>query len=593
MYNFKKYFTHPLLLISIVFSFIAVGCGGDWDSNPTSPIPNVASSLPTPATSGVATTVTPSVTFTQAMNAGTINETTFTLTDPDGTQVTGEVVYTGNTATFTPDEELAPATLYTARVTTGAENTVGEPLANDVLWTFETAAAPVIPTVESTIPADEATAVAINTAVTVVFSQAMNPTTLNASNITLVGEDTVEVQGSFVYASADNTLIFTPDMDLAANTLYTATVTTEATNTLGETLAENMVWAFETGATADLTAPEVSLVSPNSAASGVCANKVIAATFTKAMNSTTLVSPAVSFTVMTTDAEMDVAGDVTLNTNKTVATFTPDLALTDATDYTATISIDAEDLAGNALAMNEVWTFTAGTTVCQEPIVLDETSTYGVLSNSGVTLGGGPNSVTGFRVIGDVGIHPAGECVGCDTTTVDGAIAIGNVPAQDAMTELTAIYNEAVGRTTGVCTLNNSGSLVTNPSAACGGGADGIFTPGLYWSASSIAIPAGGTITLDAQNDANAVFIFQSESTIDTIGGDTHIILANQAQAKNVFWVAKSSASIGGTTSDFAGTVMAQVAITVNEGTEMEGRAFARTAAVTVQDNAVITVPAP
>ena len=167
------------------------------------------------------------------------------------------------------------------------------------------------------------------------------------------------------------------------------------------------------------------------------------------------------------------------------------------------------------------------------------------------------------------------------------------MPASDALVALAAAYNDAIGRATSVCTLIDSGILTTNPSLPCGGAANGTFTPGLYWSGTSIAIPAGGTITLDAQNDPTAVFIFQSESTINSIGGNTHVILANLAQAKNVFWVAKSSATIGGTTSDFKGTVFALVAVTVNTGTAMAGRALARGAEVTVQDGALITVPAP
>jgi hypothetical protein len=102
----------------------------------------------------------------------------------------------------------------------------------------------------------------------------------------------------------------------------------------------------------------------------------------------------------------------------------------------------------------------------------------------------------------------------------------------------------------------------------------------------------GGTITLDAMNDPNAVFIFQSESTIIT-NANSHIILANLANANNVFWVAKSSATIGGTGADFAGTVLALEDFTVNEDTQMLGRALARNGNVTVQDLALITVPTP
>ncbi|MDO9081198.1 MAG: ice-binding family protein, partial [Desulfuromonadales bacterium] len=132
----------------------------------------------------------------------------------------------------------------------------------------------------------------------------------------------------------------------------------------------------------------------------------------------------------------------------------------------------------------------------------------------------------------------------------------------------------------------------TGPTAACNLGINGTFQPGLYWSGTNISIPVGGTITLDAMNDPNAVFIFQSESTIIT-NANSHIILANLANANNVFWVAKSSATIGGTGADFAGTVLALEDFTVNEDTQMLGRALARNGNVTVQDLALITVPTP
>jgi hypothetical protein len=102
----------------------------------------------------------------------------------------------------------------------------------------------------------------------------------------------------------------------------------------------------------------------------------------------------------------------------------------------------------------------------------------------------------------------------------------------------------------------------------------------------------GGTITLDAKGDPNAVFIFQSESSIGSLA-NSHVILQNGAQAKNVFWVGKSDATIGGVGADFAGTLIMLNAATVLTDTQMEGRVFARGAAITVGDGALITVPAP
>jgi hypothetical protein len=252
----------------------------------------------------------------------------------------------------------------------------------------------------------------------------------------------------------------------------------------------------------------------------------------------------------------------------------------------------ATDLAGNPLALDEVWTFTtiANEGLAPGAVDLGAAQPYGVLAGLAITLGGG--DLSGLRVDGDVGISPGSTCNGCSTIQVSGAIEVATAPAAAAKQALVAAYDDAMSRTLGLCTLVASGELTTNPSPACGGLADGIFTPGLYWAASTMGIMAGGTIILDAENNPDAVFIFQAGSTIDSLA-DSHVVLANQAQAKNVFWVAGSSATIGGVGADFAGTVMALEDFTVNTDTQMLGRALARNGEVTVQDGALITVPAP
>lgn len=452
---------------------------------------------------------------------------------------------------------------------------------------------PVVPTVTDSTPDDEATAVAVTAAVNVTFSAAMDADTINDTTFTVTGPGDTAVEGDVTYSAANMTATFVPASDLEFDTIYTATVTTDAENATGEPLASAHTWTFTT--VADEEVPvfiEATDTNPIDENTGVCTNKTISATFGDALEPSTIVSPALNFTVVETLTSSAVDGDVSLDAEGTTATFTPDASLDPDLEYTATVTTDVEDLEGNSLEEELVWTFTTSEAFCQETITLGATEPYGVLSNTGVTLGGGPNSTTGLRVDGDVGIFPAGACIGCDTSTVSGVIEIGTTAAQDAITALEAAYDEATNLATSVCTLIDSGVLTTNPSAACGGGADGVFSPGLYWSGSSIAIPAGGTITLDGGNDNDAVFIFQSESTINTIGGDTHMILQNGAQAKNVFWVAQSSATIGGTDSDFAGTILALIGITVNTGTDMDGRALARGAEVIVQDDALITVPA-
>lgn len=480
------------------------------------------------------------------------------------------------------------------------------------------APAPVAPTVSYTIPLNLATAVPTNRKVSVAFSEAMDAATLIAAGTFTLRETNppgTAVPGTVTYEAASRSAIFTPAAPLSNTTGYTATITTAAKNVAGTALASERTWSFTTGAAADNTAPLLLSTNPSDdpgAAIAVPINQIITVSFNEPMDAATICGPAgltvacpvASFTVTcgAPCVNPNPAGVVTYS--GTTASFTPNSALEASTTYTATIIGGApgvKDLAGNPWVAGNVpnpWVFTTGAAgvvhLGPAPVAIGAIQPYGVLSNTGVTLGGG--GVTGNRIIGNVGIFPAGACVGCTvgaTDAINGLLEIGSVPASDAMIALENAYNDAIGRATNVCTLIGSGILTTNPAVACGGSANGTFVPGLYWSATSIAIPAGGTITLDAQNDPTAVFIFQSESTINSIGGNTHVILANQAQAKNVFWVAKSSATIGGTTSDFAGTVIALVAVTVNTGTSMLGRALARGAEVTVQDGALITVPAP
>jgi hypothetical protein len=110
------------------------------------------------------------------------------------------------------------------------------------------------------------------------------------------------------------------------------------------------------------------------------------------------------------------------------------------------------------------------------------------------------------------------------------------------------------------------------------------FTPGLYKTSSTVMLSAGN-VTLDAQGNANAVFIFQVGSTLTTLGS-THVILAGGAQAKNIFWQVSSSATLG-TNSIFMGTILSLQSVTLDTGAALTGRALARNGAVTLDTNAV------
>ena len=208
--------------------------------------PTVTAVTPTTGSTGVAVTFAVTATFDQAMNASSINSSTFTLTGGGGS-VQGAVGYNSQVATFTPTANLAYNTTYTATINTGVTSSAGTALAAPYTWSFTTAAPPV-PTVLSTVPISGATGVNISNALTATFSQPMNSSTITASTFTLTGPGNTAVAGTVIYNSGTSTATFTPTSALAYTTPYTATITTGAQSSAGAALASNYVWTFTTGA---------------------------------------------------------------------------------------------------------------------------------------------------------------------------------------------------------------------------------------------------------------------------------------------------------------------------------------------------------
>ncbi|MEX0996477.1 MAG: Ig-like domain-containing protein [Flavobacteriaceae bacterium] len=533
--------------------------------------------------------------FNMPMNPETINSTTFVLNQ--GTNViTGVVTYTGTTASFTPEANLTSNTTYTVTITTGAENTEGVPLQSNFVWKFTTGAL-VAPTVISTNPERDETDVALNKVIEATFSMPMEPSTINGTTFTLK-QGTNTISGVVSYTGV--TARFTPEANLNSNTVYTATVTTGAENPAGIPLAGNYVWEFTTGAS---VAPTVISTDPENNEKDVELNKTLEATFSEPMNQATINES--SFTLK--QGTNTITGVVTYS--GTTAFFNPNSDLSENTLYTATITTTATNIAGIPLTNDYIWSFTTGTSTV---VVLPDTGTienFGGFGGSAGLTNQGLNTVingaigttaastlvTGFHdgLTGDIytetplnvglvtdGIFTAPPAPGTATS-----FAI----AEQALLDAEALY------------------IAISPAAMPGGSDPGagelgglVLAPGVYQSASGTFNISNGDLTLDAQGDPNALWVFQTAAGL-TVGiagptGAKSVNLINGANAANVFWQVGSAATInaagGGT---MVGTIVAMQGVSLSTAgnavqTVLDGRAISLVASVTMV-NTTINVP--
>jgi len=195
--------------------------------------------------------------------------------------------------------------------------------------------------------------------------------------------------------------------------------------------------------------------------------------------------------------------------------------------------------------------------------------------SSFVVLGGASVTNIGPSVLdGDLGVSPGTSLTGFNSATVNGDIHNNDGVASGAQADLAVAYDAAAGQpVTADLTGQDLGGLV--------------LTKGAYNYASSAQLT--GTVTLDAEGDPNAQFVFMIGSTLTTASA-SRVELVNGASPCNVFWQIGSSATLG-TTTAFQGNVMTLADITANNGASVIGRLLARTAgAVSLENNVLNNV---
>ena len=612
MNKFESYPSIRPWFMALMLSALAIGCGGggggDQGRDPilggsVALAPRVTATVPlatTPIVAGVAIDSKITATFSKEMAPVTITTAgNFTLACPAGTAVAGTVTYVASSrvATFSPTANLPAGTTCTATISTGAKDLAGNALAANFIWSFTTGvtADTTAPQLLTTGAFNGETNLPINRDSTATFTEAMDAATLATPAITFTVKETVSgnpVAGVVTYSG--NTATFNPTNDLLPGTQYTSTISASAKDLSGNALIGGTrpnPWVWTTAASApvaDTTAPTVTLTSPADLAIGVAVNSIINASFSEEMRQSTMINT--NFTVTATVSGIAVGGTVGYDVQNHIATFTPLVALAPDTSYTATVTNNATDLAGNALVVPAVlglpkpnpWTFrTLASSVPVAPLAINLRSagSFGIASRAGLTS-------TGVTVInGDVALHPLAGCtdstgnLGASQTclvktyvsptgmSVNGSIYWAGDPFDNGGTALTVTNDLNTAWTEGRAKVDTQAGVLVGEM----GGK--IIFPGVYHEA-NLGLAALGVATLDALGDQNAVFIFKVDSDFTDSGTlllPTRIDLRNGALARNVWFVTGRDITIGSGTS-WNGNILAGRDVTVNNGSTVIGR---------------------
>ena len=584
-------------------------------------------------------------TFSTPMDSLTFKTTGTTFIVKQGTTlVPKKLVYTSNTVSFVPTTALAPFTVYTGTITTAAKNTLGTPLAADYVWNFTTIPQLTLtanPVLGGTLTGSGT--FAQGSLVTVVATANTGYTFFNWTD----GVTVASTSASYQFAMAGNkTLVanFTPKfaVTVLSNPLLGgvtsgagsfnpgASVTVTAVPNVGFTftnwtegvtiISTNATYVFTVAANRALTAnysaiPNFTVgVSANpllggvvtgggsfisGASATVIATANVGFTFTNWTEGATIASTNATYLFPVTANRILVANfaavgsGFTLNVtavngtvvkNPILATYvsgaTVQLTATPNSGYQfSSWSVDATGTTNPlTVTMNSNKNITANFTATVLPpsgplaIDLGCAAPFAVLAGSTITS-------TGPSIInGNVGLSPGSALIGFPPGIINGTKEITTPIADAAKLCLTSAYIDGQSRSLNAISLPGQLGGLT-------------LAPGLYVNSSTSGISgtgANGILTLDAQGNANAVWIFKIGSTLTTDPA-TSIVLAGGAQAANIFWIVGTSATLG-TTSVFDGNIMADQAITLNTGAVLNGRALARIAAVTL-DASTITKP--
>jgi hypothetical protein len=323
--------------------------------------------------------------------------------------------------------------------------------------------------------------------------------------------------------------------------------------------------------------PQVTSTEPLSDAVDADITSDITATFSAAMDPATINSSTFTVKMGTTP----VAGEVTYSGMKAI--FNPTNPLLLNSNYTASVSTGAKDLAGNPLTAGVVWNFKTFSAGSPDAVNLRASGNYVILAKTAITnnptssisgdLGLSPAAtsyITGFALTDETGYATSAQVVGGGRVYAADMATPAPANLTTAVENMITAYNDAAGRTTPHFIELSTGNI---------GGKT--LVPGLYKWTNTVTVPTNITIS----GGADDVWIFQIAEDL-TVSNNVSVILTGGAQAKNIFWQVAGTATFGAN-SHFEGVILSKTGITFQTGATFNGRALAQTSVI-LDGNSVV-----
>lgn len=314
--------------------------------------PTVASTEPADMAVDVAVNRSIAITFSEAIAPASVTGH-YTISG----SVTAAASVVGAILTLDPDADLDPNTTYTVDLD-GITDLAGNPMAAAYSFSFSTVTTDAeAPVVLMSIPSASSPGQSQGATITVVFSEAIDTSTVNSTNFSI----SPAVDGSFSFEYGSNWVVFNPTSLLPLSTTYTVTIKAGGIEDLaGNAIEEDYTFSFTTTDTADKTSPTVYSVSPVDDATSVSQNKMILAQFNESIKSSSVTSS--TFTI--TDNAGGAAVSGTIVGMMQMVYFMPSTTTSFKLGhtYTATLTTGITDLVGNPLTSNYSWSFTIETT---------------------------------------------------------------------------------------------------------------------------------------------------------------------------------------------------------------------------------------